>query len=56
MTNFGSNSLVEENRSYYEVGWMKDAKFNVVEVPLRHSRTLGGGHHCVTCDLEREHV
>lgn len=35
---------------------LKDAKFNVVEVPLRHSRTLGGGHHCVTCDLEREHV
>ena len=28
--------------------------FNCIEVPLRHSRTLGGGHHCVTCDLERE--
>lgn len=24
-----------------------------VDVILRHSRTLGGGHHCVTCDLER---
>ena len=22
-------------------------------VPFKHSRTLGGGHHCVTLDLER---
>ena len=29
-------------------------EMKVVQVPLRHSRTLGGGHHCVTCDLERE--
>jgi len=30
-------------------------KMNVetVGVELRHSRTLGGGHHCVTLDLER---
>ena len=27
--------------------------FNCVQAPLRHARTLGGGHHCVTCDLER---
>lgn len=27
--------------------------FNCIEVPLTQSRTLGGGHHCVTCDLER---
>ena len=26
---------------------------NTVGVNLRHSRTLGGGHHCVTLDLER---
>lgn len=24
-----------------------------VDIPLTHSRTLGGGHHCVTLDLER---
>lgn len=31
-------------------------KFNVdtIGVELRHSRTLGGGHHCVTLDLIRE--
>ena len=28
-------------------------KMEVLTAPLRHSRTLGGGHHCVTCDLER---
>jgi len=30
-------------------------KYNVstIGVELRHSRTLGGGHHCVTLDLER---
>jgi glycine amidinotransferase/scyllo-inosamine-4-phosphate amidinotransferase 1 len=28
--------------------------FRVMESALRHSRTLGGGHHCVTLDLERE--
>lgn len=26
---------------------------NTVPIPLRHSRTLGGGHHCVTLDLYR---
>ena len=33
---------------------LKSEGFKVLEVPLTHSRTLGGGHHCVTCDLERE--
>jgi glycine amidinotransferase/scyllo-inosamine-4-phosphate amidinotransferase 1 len=32
---------------------LKSHKFNVIESQLRHSRTLGGGHHCVTLDLER---
>jgi len=30
--------------------------FTVVPLELRHSRTLGGGFHCVTLDLWREHV
>jgi glycine amidinotransferase len=29
------------------------AKFDVIKLPMRQSRTLGGGFHCVTCDLER---
>lgn len=33
---------------------LKENKFNVIALPMRQSRTLGGGFHCVTCDLERE--
>ena len=29
-------------------------EFEIIEIPLSHSRTFGGGHHCVTNDLERE--
>ena len=32
---------------------LKEAGFKVVELEMRQSRTLGGGFHCVTCDLER---
>jgi len=28
--------------------------FTVIPMQLRHSRTLGGGFHCVTLDLHRE--
>ena len=31
-----------------------ETDFKIVKVALTESRTLGGGHHCVTCDLERE--
>jgi len=30
--------------------------FTVIPRTLRHSRTLGGGFHCVTLDLRRKHV
>lgn len=30
--------------------------FNVITVPMRHSRTLGGGLHCVTLDIGRYHA
>jgi N-dimethylarginine dimethylaminohydrolase len=29
-------------------------KFKVIALAMRQSRTLGGGFHCVTCDLERQ--
>jgi hypothetical protein len=29
-------------------------KFTVIPLELRHSRTLGGGFHCVTLDIVRE--
>jgi len=36
--------LIEQLRSH---------NFNVIGLPMRQSRTLGGGFHCVTCDIER---
>ena len=32
---------------------LEKRNFTVIPTPLRHSRTLGGGFHCVTLDLER---
>ena len=32
---------------------LKSYRFEVIPMELRHSRTLGGGFHCVTLDLER---
>jgi N-dimethylarginine dimethylaminohydrolase len=32
---------------------LKSEKFDVIALPMRQSRTLGGGFHCVTCDIER---
>lgn len=34
---------------------LKSYKFEVIPLELRHSRTLGGGFHCVTLDLWREY-
>ena len=33
---------------------LKSYKFEVIPLELRHSRTLGGGFHCVTLDLVRD--
>jgi len=33
---------------------LKSYQFRVIPLELRHSRTLGGGFHCVTLDLHRE--
>ncbi len=33
---------------------LEDNNFKVLTTPMRHSRTLGGGFHCITNDLLRE--
>ncbi len=35
------------------ISQLENEGFKCITAPLTHSRTLGGGHHCVTCDLER---
>jgi glycine amidinotransferase len=36
------------------IGTLERHKFTVIPMTLRHSRTLGGGFHCVTLDLIRD--
>jgi N-dimethylarginine dimethylaminohydrolase len=36
------------------IAQLRNEKFRVLECTSRHNRTLGGGFHCMTCDLERE--
>jgi glycine amidinotransferase len=33
---------------------LENLNFTVIPLELRHSRTLGGGFHCVTLDLIRQ--
>ena len=33
---------------------LEDHGFKVITASMKQSRTLGGGFHCVTCDMERE--
>jgi N-dimethylarginine dimethylaminohydrolase len=35
---------------------LEQYKFTVIPLELRHSRTLGGGFHCVTLDIWRKHA
>jgi scyllo-inosamine-4-phosphate amidinotransferase 1 len=37
------------------INTLEQRHFTVIPHTLRHSRTLGGGHHCVTLDLWRQH-
>ena len=34
---------------------LESRNFTVIPLELRHSRTLGGGFHCVTLDTQRRH-
>jgi len=49
----GKTIIVDENQTNI-IKRLEKKNFNVIPTPLRHSRTLGGGFHCVTLDLERE--
>lgn len=35
---------------------LEQRRFTVIPMELRHSRTLGGGFHCVTLDIWRQHA
>jgi N-dimethylarginine dimethylaminohydrolase len=46
--------IVDRNQSAL-IRKLEKLKFTVIPHELRHSRTLGGGFHCVTLDTWREH-
>jgi N-dimethylarginine dimethylaminohydrolase len=45
--------IVDKNQTKL-IQTLESQKFTVIPLELRHSRTLGGGFHCVTLDLHRE--
>lgn len=48
------NTVIVDSRQTQLIRDLERAKFTVIPLILRHSRTLGGGFHCVTLDLVRE--
>lgn len=48
-------TVVVNKDAKYVIRALKNNGFNVIEVQLRHSEIFGGGIHCSTLDLEREH-
>jgi len=47
------NTVVVDKHQTELIKTLESYKFTVIPHELRHSRTLGGGFHCVTLDLER---
>ena len=47
------NTVVVDRHQTDLINTLESHKFTVIPLELRHSRTLGGGFHCVTLDLLR---
>jgi len=47
-------TVIVDRMQFKLIERLKDTGFRVIELELRQARTLGGGFHCVTLDLERE--
>ena len=54
MLSIDPNTVIVDRAQYQLIEDLERAKFTVIPLELRHSRTLGGGFHCVTLDLVRE--
>lgn len=55
MLSINPDTVVVDKNQTALIKQLERNKFTVVPLELRHSRTLGGGFHCVTLDLERDH-
>jgi len=47
-------AVVDKNQTEL-IKTLRNLNVEVIMLELRHSRTLGGGFHCVTLDLFRQH-
>ena len=54
MLALGDNKVICDKNQPRIIKVLEQNGFEVIPLELRHSRTLGGGFHCVTLDLERE--
>jgi len=48
------NTVIVDNRQTELIKVLKKYKIEALDAKIRHSRTLGGSFHCVTCDTIRE--
>lgn len=54
MLSIDPNTVIVDRNQTDLIDDLESAKFTVIPLELRHSRTLGGGFHCVTLDLVRD--
>ena len=54
MLSIDPNTVIVDRAQVDLINDLERAKFTVIPLELRHSRTLGGGFHCVTLDLVRD--
>ena len=47
-------TVIVDKKQHKIIDILESYNFTVIPLELRHSRTLGGGFHCVTLDLIRE--
>ena len=48
------HTVIVDKHQHNLIKILEDYSFTVIPMELRHSRTLGGGFHCVTLDLHRQ--
>jgi len=54
MLSVDPNTVIVDKAQVDLIEDLEKAKFTVIPLELRHSRSLGGGFHCVTLDLVRD--
>jgi glycine amidinotransferase/scyllo-inosamine-4-phosphate amidinotransferase 1 len=50
------NTVIVDRHQTQLIRTLEQYQFTVIPLELRHSRTLGGGFHCVTLDTRRKHA